>query len=318
MTNLKPILVIATMFLAVVMLWQVASITGFLTNETIPANVTIGNEVPTVNTIHCSTSGDADGTLTPVACTNVTAQCWAFVTDENGANDISYVEGSLGEFETGKLCGFPDFTTMLVAKQIYVSNCTSYTDVNATTRNYTCTFNGFRHWTGLDYRACEWTGKMRASDTTTTGSITESANNLTTTNITALDMIETFLGFGSMTLGETTSNDSEVNSTIQNCGNSDIDLNVSGTNLPCNTQGTIPVGSLHYNNETFGTDYDSDTALLTESIKFRNALSTANDDRGINGSTHIGWDKIYWQISIPTTGVKGLCTGNITFYAIAN
>ena len=74
MANLKPIIILATMLLAVVMLWQVASITGFLTEELVPANVTIGNVAPTVDSVTCS-SGVSDHLITPAPCQNTTVNC---------------------------------------------------------------------------------------------------------------------------------------------------------------------------------------------------------------------------------------------------
>ena len=311
MTNLKPILVIATMFLAVVMLWQVASITGFLTNETIPANVTIGNVEPTVGTITCS-SGVSDNLVTPLPCQNQTVNCWALVTDENGANDITSVQGGLGTKVIG--AGYCNPASNNPAKCVFNSNCTSYTVVNATTRNYTCTFNDFRYFGEVnDVHLNNWSARWTIADSES--SIFDVTEFLVyVENLTAIDVQETFLNFGSMALGETTLNDSEVNSTIANCGNWRMDVNVSGTDLPCNTQGTISVGQLKYNG-TFGTEYASDTALSTSSVKIPQFASGnlyvdfASNDAGES-------DQISWQISIPTTGVKGLCTGNVTFYAI--
>jgi len=311
MTNLKPILVIATMFLAVVMLWHVATITGFLTNETIPANVTIGNEEPTVWNVTCS-SGASPHVITPLPCQNVTVNCWALVTDLNGANDITIVEGAFGVSVFGKgLCSESNENPALC---YYNTNCTTYTIVNATTRNYTCSHT-VRYFADVNTGSVlnNWSARFDVQDSESSNSgISISTEYIE--NMTAIDVVETFLNFGSMALGETTLNDSEVNSTIANCGNWRMNVNVSGTDLPCNTQGTISVGQLKYNG-TFGTEYASDTALSTSSVKIPQFaggfgyIGYASTDAGKS-------DQISWQISIPSTGVKGLCTGNITFYAI--
>ena len=311
MANLKPILVIATMFLAVVMLWQVATITGFLTNETIPANVTIENIYPYIPTqFECGNSN----VITPSPCQNITVDCWIVAGDLNGADDLKSVEAELVPGEvvgaTKSGCNFGQTTP----GNCYYANCTSFTIVNSTERNYTCTFNDFRYWSDIKHNEAQninnWTVEWAVKDGVATRS--PALHNISLINITAIDVIETYLGFGSMALGATTTNDTEINSTAQNCGNGNFTVNASGTDLPCNTQGTISVGQLHYNS-TFGTDYTNDTALTTSSTDTSLTAYVATSDVPTVG---VDQNLLSWQISIPTTGVKGLCTGNVTFYAI--
>jgi len=289
MTNLKPILVIATMFLAVVMLWQVASITGFLTNETIPANVTIGNVAPTVATITCGSSN----VVTPVACTNVTVDCWAVINDNNGANDISSVKGELYNGTAG--CTSEDQDACY-----YSSNCTVFAVVNGTARNYTCSFT-FRHFA---YNDLNWTSRMNVTD----ASASAASNTITPVqvqNLTAIDVVETYTYFGSIALGATSA---EQTVTTTNCGNYVMSVNVSGTNLPCDSQGTITVGQIKYN-LTAAQPYASSTALTTSSVDTNLNVARGTTDALSQGST-------YWLLQAPATGVKGLCAGNMTFYAI--
>ena len=311
MANLKPIIILATMLLAVVMLWQVASITGFLTNETIPANVTIGDAPPTIDTITCGNNND----ITPLACQNTTVTCYGLVTDTNGVADIQYVKGDLINRDTGKgmcLAGTGDPADN-PGNCYYDHNCT-YAAVNSTTRNYTCTFSEFRYYTmnADSYAVLNWSGRFYVTDSTGTVSRLEERTILVN-DLKAIDVVETFLNFGSMILGQNTANDSAVNSTIMNCGNIlNVYLNVSGTNLPCSSQGTITVGNLKYN-LTDVSEYADDVALTTTSTD-----SGADAKVAINDIPTTLWGKtqIFWKIGIPSTGVKGLCTGNITFYAI--
>jgi len=309
---IKPFLILMAISLSGIIIFQTIALTGYLTNETIPANVTIGNEEPTVGNVTCS-SGASPHVITPLPCQNQTVNCWALVTDLNGANDIRNVTGDLGVDVSGKrACN--DFWASNPTICYFSSNCT-YTGINSTTRNYTCAFNDFRYFARVDYSMAKnnWSARLDATDSegTTAGwsYYLEYVENLT-----AIDVQETFLNFGTMTLGETTSNDSEVNSTIANCGNGDMYVNVSGTDLPCNTQGTIPVGNLKYNG-TYGSEYVDDIALTTSSSmipyfkSFDDVIDYAINDAGSK-------DQVSWQISIPATGVKGLCAGNVTFYAI--
>jgi len=313
MTNLKPILILTIMFLSVVMIWQVATMTGFAagTNETVPSTVILTNQVPVIGNITCGNNN----IITPSPCQNTTVNCWAVVNDSNGATDISVTKAILHNQQAVTCSLVTPGENSAVCYQNF--NC-SYTTIDAYARNYTCNFT-FRHFAAvtcfLGSPCPNWTVEFRANDSA------NSVANLASTlpyveNMTALDINETALGFGSLSLGDTSG---EVNSTITNCGNGNIAINVSGSNLPCSVTGTIPVGNLRYNG-TFSTAYANDTNLTTSSkrIPLIGLVGGGNSSSLSYRTNETSYTPgvVYWQIQIPPEGVKGLCAGNITFYAI--
>ena len=312
---MKPLVILMAISLSSILIFQTISMTGFLTEELVPANVTIGNVAPTVWNVTCS-SGVSDHLITPSPCQNVTVNCWALVTDLNGADDILEVEGVIGTDTSGKRACREVWQN--ARNCYYDANCT-YDAYNATTRNYTCTFDSFRYFADVSWSMAKnnWSAYILANDSEEVGR-GDSYDLEYVENLTAIDISEAFLNFGTMSLGQTSSNDSETNSTIKNCGNYAMYVNVSGTDLTCSDQGQIPVENLKYNG-TFGTEYESDTSLTTSSTKIPYFLSgydyieyASDDEPGLG----YGLDQVSWQLSIPATGVKGLCAGNITFYAI--
>jgi len=309
MISLKPVLVLAVMFLSVVMIWQVATMTGFAAgqNETVPTNVTAQNEMHTVSAITC----DGDNIITPSPCQNVTVNCWAIVNDSNGAVDISNVRALLGTDLSG--CTFASSENVAQCYKNY--NC-SYTTIDDYARNYTCNFT-FRHFASVTTSSLNnWSALFDTNDTDGQYVQSQATSLMYVENMTALDIVETNLDFGTMALGTQTPTNNETNSTIKNCGNGRMYVNVSGTNLPCSGTGSISVGTLRYNG-TYGTNYTFDTNLTTSSKMIPRFASGNNyTPTAINDVGALGNSSVYWQINIPTSGLSGICSGNVTFYAI--
>ena len=283
-TNLKPILTMAALFLAVVLIWQIASITGFAGSQIRPANVTVSNSVPTAGPITCTNP------IAPTACANITESCWVLINDDNGQGDIASWTGEL--YDSGAQ---PGGCTAEVADKCYVGSCTNVS-YNSTAYNLTCTYN-FRYFA----RDAEinWTARINVTDKNpSTGSNTNTA--LTVTNLTAIDVTQTYLDFGTLSVGQQSS---AVTTTVQNCGNFNMSVSVSGTNLPCNSQGTINVGNMTYN----ATSTLPGTNLTASNVASGLDVLKATADTGSSSS-------LYWWIKIPT-GVKGVCSGNVTFTA---
>lgn len=290
MADIKPILIVAVLFLAIVLIWQVSTLTGFqITNqENITANVTVGNTAPTVGTITCTDP------VTLTACTNTTTVCYALVTDLNNATDVSNVRMVYFKTASGEGADDPNV-------RYNVATCANAGNINYTTDNYTCTITTLRYY--IDNTE-DWTAKITATDASTeTGNSTKT--DVTINNLTAIDITETYLNFGALNLGD--NSDPDRNATANNCGNYLMSINVSGTDLTCAVS-SIPVANLKYN-VSYESAYADKTALSATPTYSGSSIDKATTDAGSLNYT-------YWEIKIPAAGVKGLCTGNITFYGI--
>jgi len=288
MADIKPILIGAVLFLAVVLMWQVATITGF--QVTRPSNVTIGATAPTVTTPVCGAS------ITLSACANTTQFCSALVTDLEGHEDVTGVNATF----------YKDATTVgdgsEIADERYTVACAKGAATNLTTYNYTCSFTTIRYFADT---TDTWSARIAATDAGALTGSTTSTDCTTINNLTALDVVETNINFGTQTAGtNTTTFVAEKN---KNCGSKYMSVNVKGVDMTCTT-GTIPVAWLKYD-LTNATAWGSATSLTTGDVNSSLVVIRSQDDLGTNGST-------YWAIGIPLTGVKGACNGTITFTAV--
>jgi hypothetical protein len=138
--------------------------------------------------------------------------------------------------------------------------------------------------------------------------------NLTAVNFT-LSIVNFSEGSGSHTLDldYTTPYDTDVG--IQNVGNVEIDIEVSGDDMDCTIGSAIPVGNVRYDGNA-GTAYASMCGALTSNgpdtcseLKDDFDLDKTTDGTPLEKST-------YWRIHIPSGGVGGLCSGNLYLDAV--
>jgi len=177
-------------------------------------------------------------------------------------------------------------------------SCDIGTNTSETDAPVTCTF-------ALQYYAKDgtWTCKIRAHDDSSSGS------NETTTTVNELVALSApaTMNFGSLSLGDTSTNTTEVEFSMENKGNVQIDAQVSGNNMTC-ASGTISVGNVRYSSAD-NTSYDLMTVLTASAVTF---------DLNITKSTGSASSvTTYWRIQIPDSGVGGSCNNTITFTAVS-
>jgi len=178
------------------------------------------------------------------------------------------------------------------------TSCNLGANTSATDMPATCTFS-------LQYYAKDgtWTCKIRAYDDSSSGS------NETTTTVNELVALSVpaSMNFGTLNLGDTSTNDSEVEFSVENKGNVQIDAQVSGNNMAC-ASGTIPIGNIRYDSAD-NTSYDLMTTLTTGAVTV---------DLNITKSTGSPSSVLtYWRVQIPSSGVGGSCSNTITFTAVS-
>ena len=133
---------------------------------------------------------------------------------------------------------------------------------------------------------------------------------MTVNTLRALDANNT-IDFTSLAPGATSPSD--VNNTVTNCGNSPMDLNMSGTNLTnmSATVTNISVSNVKYNVTDWAQDYATNMTSLTTTPTYADFTLA----KRTNGFTT---NKTYWKISIPAVAENLLYTGTINFTAVAD
>jgi hypothetical protein len=116
------------------------------------------------------------------------------------------------------------------------------------------------------------------------------------------------IDFGSLSVGSTTGN-VNATTTIQNTGNTNINISVAGTDL-AGTQGTIAVGEIKYATTTFAYGSCAVCQFLTGG-----ATPVVVDlPKPTSTSTPIT-DDLYWGLNIPNGTSAELHSGTNTFLA---
>ncbi len=263
----------------------------FVIGEDVTSSVTVLGAAPVVGPL--ATSDDI-GLST---CGTVLVWCNATITDTNGWNDIDVVNATLWDDAAADEGDSDDNSS-------HYTNYSCYFTGSGSTAEANCSFV-------LYYYAnpAEWTCKIYANDSASNVDSNSTAD-VTVNTLRALDA-ENTISFGSLAPGATSPSD--VNNTVTNCGNSPIDLNLSGTNLT-NASATvtnISVTNVKYNVTDWAQDYSANMTSLTTTTTYAN-FSLA---KRTNGDTT---DKTYWKISIPGSIETLLYTGTINFTAVAD
>jgi hypothetical protein len=260
--------------------------------EDVISSVTILGAAPSVGTITATDPADLS------SCGNVVISCNTTITDSNGWNDIDTVNATLWDPASTTEGASDDNST-------HYTNYSCYFDGSGSSADAECLFT-------LQYyaNATEWTCKVYANDTTSNVD-SNSKTDVTISPLRALDA-ENTINFGSLAPG--TTSPSDINNTVTNCGNSVIDLNVSGTNLT-NASATvtnISVTNVKYNLTNPDQNYTYNMTSLNETQTTRTEFSLAKRANGVSNQT------TYWKIGIPASIENLIYTGNVNFTAVAD
>jgi hypothetical protein len=148
-----------------------------------------------------------------------------------------------------------------------------------------------------------WACKMRSYNSELTEISSEDTAIIN--SMLALELSEESLDFGTIFPGHESSQD--INVTATNVGNVQIDVNVSGTNFSC-TSGILGADYARFSDSP-EQEYSSMTPLLEEPSIL--AIGIPQSDE-----TEITILPIYWKISIPVSGLRGICTNTISLVAV--
>lgn len=282
-------LVVAGIWLALTMPMALA--------DTVSSSASVTNAAPTVGTVTATTP------VTLSSGSTVIAWCNATITDTNGYSDVSAVNATIYHSTSSE--GASDDNN-----DHYTNSSCVTAGGSGTTINANCTFT-------LQYyaNANSWTCKMYANDTA--GLSGSSTASVTVNNLTGLSVPST-IAFGELALAATSSVD--INHTVTNYGNTQLDIQLSGTDAADNTAnafnctiGTVPVGNTKYNVTQYAQDYTANMTALTGSAVTRTEFDLAQRTSEVSASTA----KTYWKTKMPTTGVGGSCAGKLIFGAVA-
>ncbi|OGG62438.1 hypothetical protein A3C87_02430 [Candidatus Kaiserbacteria bacterium RIFCSPHIGHO2_02_FULL_49_34] len=272
----------------------------------------IQNEPPTIDTVRYSTTAYGADNLSisgilPNIGTDRVVHINGQVTDLNGENDIASSTLSLNFYRISKSIG-----CVTDKNDCYrVIPCdTSYIEGDDTQIAYDCPVS-LAYWVDATdsasaYGSDTWVAHVTVSDVA--GLQTQSAATIEVNSLLALNLPEA-IDYGTRSLGEVSSSTTNIETIITQRGNTKADVQLSGSNMGCSAIGTLATSTQAWALESVG---HTASTILTDTLTAakRNILLRTDESNELSAN-------LYWNIAIPTSGVKGTCTGANTIAVIA-
>lgn len=314
------------------------------TGQSPTTTATIQNQAPAVDEVNIAYADNDPHLAEPTGITlalgtTKTVVVWGVVSDQNGT-----VENGDGDLDSVKVvlrrsgatnadsCTLDNndcYKATTGTDEQYPDVCTFSAGLSDTTKHFACTFAleffADSTVTGGQYPAENWVANVTVTDldaATGSGSATTEVNALL-----GLD-VPTAIPYGQFALGATSTPDAVISGVggtnvihdlIQK-GNvvANVEVQGSGTGeqaggvMTCSALGTIPVGNQKWATST-PTAYANANALTSSSANAGLAITYQTDDNLIS----LAKGQLFWYIGIPTTGVRGTCTGQNTISVVA-
>ncbi len=321
----------------IIVLLAMALTRGKSQTDSATTSATVTNVAPTVDSVYINETADSNAntyttsnaiTLTPNSTKTVHVN--GVITDLNGvgtgttsailsSGNLQGVEAMLYRTGSGVACAENAQNCVDPA-----SSCT-LTALTATTVGYNCVFN-LQYYadstsTGGQFPDDTWTAGVLVIDDACSGGFdafdqgncsTSSGSNTKLLEIgTLLSLgLPSSISYGTLALGVTTSNSTNTAVTITQTGNDVGNVQVSGADMTC-TQGTIPLANQNWALTDVG-GTDGSVTVLTGSAVTAAVAVPYRTSASQTTST------LYWNLTMPTSGVGGTCTGTNTITAIAS
>jgi hypothetical protein len=252
-----------------------------------------------------SLNDDADIMLVEGATTTIVAS--GTVTDLNGYGDISFATSTIYRTDIGANCTADENNCYQIpASQCALSSCVG------NSCNFMCSaeiqYLADPTDTDSPHESTDWTATVATQDSTSLRD-TESSLGVDLDTLYGLALDTSGIDFGSLAVGDDTGA-TDAQTTVVNTGNSNIDIQVSGTSLTDGSN-TIDVGEQKYATTTFTYSTCDICQFLTGS-----ATNVGADLAKPTATDTPVTDDVYWGIDIPS-GTKATPHAGInTFMAV--
>jgi len=240
---------------------------------------TVNNATPSVGVISVGSVSLSESSTT-TATSSVT------VSDNNGCTNIASITAVFYDSNaTSATCGQNN-------NSCYASIACSTSTCDGNDSAASCTAYPWYYANASN----GWKWQIKATDSASASS-TNTSGTTTIAALIALEVNETTINYGTGLLPGATS--SQATTTIENTGNTNLDVDTYGTAMSC-TAGTIAVGQQKFN--TGG----GETALT--------GVAQTIDLNVAQRITTVPTGSVYWKLYAPTN-IKGTCSGTNTFEA---
>lgn len=281
--------------------------------ESATTTADVQNASPVVDaTIRISTSayGSNDfttGIMPDVGATR-TIHITGRVSDANGEADIATT--SLAFYRTGVANGASCATDNNDCYRVAACSLNSAVG-NDTEVDYDCPV-GIAYWIDATdasgrFASDDWTVRVMTTDISQASST--ATRSIEIESLLALNIPES-IAYGTFSLGDQTTSGNNREMILTQKGNTYADVQLSGSNMGCSILGSIPVGNQKWSLLDVGYTAATGTLSGTPTPAERNITYRDSEVAELTAS-------LYWNIGIPSLGVKGFCSGTNTVAVVA-
>ena len=303
---------IVTTLIALTFVLIVGIVIRYTSAADVTATAEITNTAPTVDTLRVSDKAytadlyTSSGIL-PAIGADLVVHINGQITDLNGEADIASSTLALVFHRTTSTN-----TCTADKNDCYrITTCdTDFTTGDDTQISYNCEVP-LAYWidatdAASDYASDTWTSYLTVNDIASaqgTLSATIEVNSLLALNI------PTVIDYSTRSLGEQSSSTTNVETILSQRGNTKADVEVSGTVMNCSVLGSLSIAAQKWS--LTDTGFASSTTLTDALVATARNINLRTDDANELAAS------LYWNIGIPTSGVKGQCTGANTIAIVA-
>jgi len=274
------------------------------------SSAAVSNATPTIDSVTIATASegaDVDA-LTLTAGSTKTVYVHGAFHDDNGCAEVTAaaqgVKSILYSPLTNQACNTDGADCYQNSGGVTCTygGCTGGTDTDGT---FECSY-------ALQYYSDpgDWTAYVTASDGTATSSA-HSTNTSTIADLAGVNLTGT-VNYGAIALGAASTIDANETVAMANQGNVTSDFRFSGTAMTCQV-GTISVGQQHY---ATGISGITSSTAFADLYPLTGSASTVTHDLVKSTDGGASATSSYWQVTLPSNGIAGTCSGTLTIAAI--
>lgn len=288
--------------------------------DDVTTQATINNSAPTVDsvTISGTIASDTDDfgagiTLSP----NTTKQVYVngYISDLNGIEDITAIEGFLYKSDQSSACSY-DANNCYQSywNDVPASDTCTVSQSDSDTYRFSCDVDMYYFADDTSATSAAPTTNWVAYVSVSDGTAADNDASKTTEVNTLLSLsIPASLTFSdALTAGTATTDVNNAALTVTQTGNDGADVNVSmASAMSCSSRGTIPVNQIEWS--LTDTEYSNaaNADLSTSASDTNVGVSLQTDDGSQQTKT------LYFNI-LPSAGVEGTCSGTLVIESIAS
>jgi hypothetical protein len=286
----------------------------FAATGTTQQSYTVQDVPPTVGTYEVND-------ISPTAGGSVDTSFTVTVTDNNGSNDITSVDGILYDTAAGLTLSGGDCPGSATNEQNCYRRptCTLGTQ-SGTQANLTVTCDAITTWFNIDPTSPGvWKAKARVTDQTGTVVGADSSSAITVSPLSAMAVDESSLAYGGIAVGSVSP--TSLPATLANVGNVAIDIGIHGSDMSDGNSHTIAASNQHWATSSGFTYGEGDHSLVnSETVPGNASQGCANESlavRPTHGSPSTD-TQLFWRLMIPALQPTGTYSGSDTFTSVVD